>query len=558
MLHSLAFLDSKMKLTYKLATAIACAAIVTVQPSLTTAQSYPVAQRLEVTELSALAKNATVRIDGPETGSGVIIGQRDNTYMVLTNWHVVDGAGQYQVGTYDGQQYAVKEQRQIPGVDLAVVMFATPNEYFIAPVGDSEPLVEGQRILFAGYPDVQPGESDRWYRFYSNESLVSLPPADTDGYALVYSGPVFTGMSGSPIFNEKGQLIGIHGRARTDFNTSQASLYGIPINTAKALLQNVGLALNSTLNSGSTPNTRPSSSFVLAKLLDLRSAHSDEVESLAFRPPNGEIIASASDSGTIKLWNVNDGTQIRELQGHRDEVNTIAFSPNGQLIASGSHDKTVKVWDVNTGNTLSTLKGHSSKVQGVTFSPDGQRIASGSRDKTVRIWDVNTGNTLQTLTGHNGRVDGVAFSPNGDRLASGSDGVVKVWDLSTGREIYTFNGHTDLVRSVAFSPNGEFLASTGYDGVIKIWNLRNGTEARSLDGHNRQRIDTLAFSPDGKYLASGSYDKTVKIWNWETGSVIDTLKGHYDHIGGVAFSPNGEYLASGSADRTIQVWRVPR
>ena len=79
-------------------------------------------------------------------------------------------------------------------------------------------------------------------------------------------------------------------------------------------------------------------------------------------------------------------TCLKTLEGHSDNVKSVAYSPDGKKIVSGSNDGTIKIWDANTGQCLKTLKGHSGDVWSVAFSPDGTKIISGSWDDTIKIW----------------------------------------------------------------------------------------------------------------------------------------------------------------------------
>ena len=83
-----------------------------------------------------------------------------------------------------------------------------------------------------------------------------------------------------------------------------------------------------------------------------------------------------------------------------------------QKIISGSYDNTIKIWDANTGQCLKTLEGHSDDVISVAYSPDGKKIVSGSSDKTIKIWDAKKGECLKTLEGHSDGVISVAYSPD--------------------------------------------------------------------------------------------------------------------------------------------------
>ena len=349
----------------------------------------------------------------------------------------------------------------------------------------------------------------------------------------------------------------------------------------------------------------------LLKTLKKRTAFEDfegrDVNSVVFSP-DGNMIASGSGNGTIRLWNANTDEFIKYLEGHTKSVNSVVFSPNGNTLISTGEDG-VCLWDVNTGEYIDEFQipavsaafspdgntcaiasetgislrdahtfqylesltrniGSEDKFRGkdigsigsVAFSPDGNTIVSCGGDN-IHLWNSGTNQFLITLIGHTESVNSVVFSPDGKTIVSVSDdGTIRLWHVNTRKPLKTLMAHADSVNSVVFSSDGETIASAGNDRTIRLWNANTGELLKTLTGHI-ENVNTVAFSPDGKTIASGSgrlvylggredsgtcVGQEIRLWHVHTGELIKTLIGHTSVVNSVVFSPDGNTIASGS------------
>ncbi|WP_026734978.1 AAA-like domain-containing protein [Fischerella sp. PCC 9605] len=275
--------------------------------------------------------------------------------------------------------------------------------------------------------------------------------------------------------------------------------------------------------------------------------HKAGIKTVIFSP-DGELIVSGSDDGTIKLWQ-RDGTLIKTLS-NVSNVFSVRFSPDGKILASGSNDGTIKLWQ-RDGKLLKTLTRNDS-IYTFNFSPEAEILASGGRDGKIKLWSSN-GKLIQTINGHIGSIYSISFSPNGEMIASGSnDGTIKLFRRD-GMLINTLVEHQGSVNTLSFSPDGKIIASGSNDNTVKLWNLK-GKLIKTLNGHNAE-INSINFSPDGTIIASGSGDKTIKLWKSD-GTLIKTLSGHNDSVMSVNFSPDKKEIASASLDATIKLWNL--
>ena len=199
------------------------------------------------------------------------------------------------------------------------------------------------------------------------------------------------------------------------------------------------------------------------------ASHTGAVNSVAFSPSGTQVLSGADDRRAL-LWNVADGTILRDLT-HTLGINAVAFSAGDPtMIATGSEDGTIKVWNITSGAELLTLTGHAAAVNDLTFSADGLSLISASSDDTIKIWNPFLGILLATYSGHDDNVASVAISADGAAIVSGSaDDTARVWDTNSAEVLEEVQPCQSTISSVAISPDGtQFLAGVSARNDIQL------------------------------------------------------------------------------------------
>lgn len=325
-------------------------------------------------------------------------------------------------------------------------------------------------------------------------------------------------------------------------------------------------------------------------LIAFLRGHTLVVTALA-HSPDGKVLASGSNDGTIRLWDLARRAPLgMPLRAGAAAIASLAFSPHGAILAAGANDGATQLWDVAHRRALGTPlrvpfePNNFGSIPSLAFSPDGRLLASGCTCGHVYLWDIPRQRQIQgsALTGepdnapavalpwaeHATMMDfggldypAVAFSPDGQTLAVGAgDGVVYLWTVTDARRL-TPSGRLTAgsggITSLAFSPNGRVLAAGSLDHTIHLWDVPHRQPLGApLRGHG-DFVLSLTFSPDGAILASGSLDASVRLWDVrQRRAVGPPLLSHSGEVDGVVFSPDGATLAAATADGAIALWDV--
>ncbi|MGB3243905.1 MAG: c-type cytochrome [Sulfitobacter sp.] len=263
-------------------------------------------------------------------------------------------------------------------------------------------------------------------------------------------------------------------------------------------------------------------------------------------------LASAGDDFKLWVWNISDAAvEGRQIASHSAKIVDIAFAPDGQTIATASWDSTIGLLIVAGRESTPIadwsviqryLKGHKQGVNSVAFSQDGQTLYSGSVDGTIRTWQqIDSEIVSNVIVKHGFGVNELIVNDADGWLAYGAtDGGTRLIDLATGKQIADFTLERRPVLSMAYDPVGHRLAVGDGQGYIMLIDTEELRITHDFRASQNGPIWALAFSSDGQNILAGGIEDIVYSWP------IDTITEHGPMTGTTrSFLENPETLGNG-------------
>ncbi|NXN88149.1 GEMI5 protein, partial [Bombycilla garrulus] len=348
--------------------------------------------------------------------------------------------------------------------------------------------------------------------------------------------------------------------------------------------------------------------------------HTDRISGFAFChcPGHGNLCASSSDDGSVKVWDSGSLSPVLEYSLHQNAISALHWSPLVKdLIVSGD-EKGVIVCYWHNRNDSQQFFPEPRTVFCLTCSPHHENlVAIGYKDGMVVIIDISRKReVVHRLRGHEDEIHCLAWCPvpgeerlpawqdelqapsiegkvpngeltrdtatkKGSYLASGSkDQTIRIWSCTRGRSVMTLKLPPTKRRGGAVDPafkeriwltvhwpagRPTELLSSAFGGELLLWNLsqpgkRKWTLLGSSEGQNHSRIVFNLSSvkhQDRELLFSISMDRDVKCWDLSTLDCSWTMPSLGGFVYSLAFSPvDSGCLAIGVGDSMIRVWNT--
>jgi WD40 repeat protein len=299
-----------------------------------------------------------------------------------------------------------------------------------------------------------------------------------------------------------------------------------------------------------------------------------QVYTSTFSPADPRIVATASSTGTVSVWNTSRPAHpMAKLRV--PGAASAEFSADGKLLVTAGNER-VRIWRMNSLrrpprvlNTTgcATESRLTPLLYSAAFSRDGRLVVTSDNDGAACVWNVSTGRLVRELTepaGVSGGVGGgtgvgppamrwAVFSPDGKQvLTANNDGTARIWDVKTGRQLLVVSEPTgESINDAWFSPDGKQLVTASDDGTARIWDATSGRLLHILSGPGHSPVYNAAFSPSGQRVVTCSGSAAV-IWSSAGQQLTELQQGN--SLSDCEFSPNGRQVVTAGGDGYTRIF----
>jgi len=466
-------------------------------------------RNLSLEEVTQLGKEITVIIEGCGAGSGFLYQREGELYSVLSANHVIDEKIACLIITHDGTSYKASQiTRPVAGIDLAIIQFNSKVEYKLGELGDSTQLKPTNQLYVAGAPGASEAIPARLVQTNPGR-LIQKVDQFKDGYTIMYDNSTLPGMSGGPVLNEQGKVVGIHGRGdRSQDQSKTGRNMGMPIEIVKDPAQYAVVKKEN-------PKEAAEKIFFEGFLLEIQGKRQDALEkySEAIKLNPNYDAAYSSRGNLYSLSKDKDKALADYNQAIKINPNNSAAYIGRGSVFYGIGDKEKALTDYNQAIKINPNNSVAYTVRGIIFD-DKREYDKAITDYNQAI-KINPNNSFA----YNNRGNSYSNKGEYDKALADYNQAIKINPIDSS----PYNG-----RGTIYSEKGEHdKAIINYNQAIKLdpnfvlaYNNRGnsynrkGEDDKAITDYNQAiKLDpnsALAYNGRGiSYGKKGEYDKAI-------------------------------------------------
>lgn len=206
----------------------------------------------------------------------------------------------------------------------------------------------------------------------------------------------------------------------------------------------------------------------------IADAHKSPIRCMSLAK-NQKFVATGSDSGVVRIWNIRTRTMVSHIKEHTAAVNGLQLFDDSKHAISCSRDRSFFCWDLLSEKRVSTHRQEMGGINDIILTFDQTGAISVGQERSIGIWDLRSRDPVSRTPNPHGKGEALTINLSGDGTTfatGGTDGMVKLWDTRRpDSSIAEGLGHSSAVAGVCFAPDQKQLVSVGYDGAVFVWNV---------------------------------------------------------------------------------------
>lgn len=263
--------------------------------------------------------------------------------------------------------------------------------------------------------------------------------------------------------------------------------------------------------------------------------------------PDGTLLAVANPGGLVYLYDA-DGQLIRTLPGHPPRAIAVTWSPDGQILATSGWDTFIRLWDINTGNLIREVEIVWGPVFHIRWQHNGSYIIASGLD-TIQVWNMDK---FEPVTiGAGASLLDFEWSPDDSRFAAATinaTGTARINGDQFDVTLFTIDSDSMRSTSVAWSSDGARVVTTG--NGVRIWDAETGKQIKLLFENDETFQDAVFIGEGDEQVVAISEEGGIYTFDVITGEILETVQTDA-FLWSLAWNPDHNLLAIGGMNTKL-------
>lgn len=270
--------------------------------------------------------------------------------------------------------------------------------------------------------------------------------------------------------------------------------------------------------------------------------------------PDGQFMVSVSGDRRPRLWDLQNGREVRRQERLSASAAAVAFASDGRRFAIMESNGGLSLWSTDAPGMLGRASLSGPSPTALALSPDGAAAVVGHADGSATLLKLSDFSITGAYPGTGAAATNVDVGATGQFILIGAaDGMVRVIESSSGAVVRSSKVSDDQLTDARFGIDETEFYTADTSGDVARWRVDSDTVQDRYAGASRG-IAGLAVEATGKSVAAVEAEKNLLIWDTSSPDKPTVIEAHSGPIKGVAFDADPNRVITFGQDGVTRIW----